>query len=122
METNNRRILIIDHNPKNIELLTDALSKFGFSCVAAGDYQAIDNLLAAPAFDIILIDIAGFDTDIWDRCKTIHKLQIPFLILSSKPSPVLHQHGIRYGARGIVSKPVILKDFVKLINSLINET
>lgn len=122
MEAKGRHILVVEQNQKNAELINNALIKFGFICSSASDYAALDTALAENnSFDIVLMDVTGFDADIWERCKKIHQFNIPLLILSAKPSAALQQHGMRYGARGIVSKPVILKDFVNLIYSLIND-
>jgi DNA-binding response OmpR family regulator len=122
MEDKSRNILVVEHNQKNAELIGNALYKFGFICSSASNYVTLDNALEKnDLFDIVLMDITGFDAEIWERCKKIHQLHIPLLILSAKPSAALQQHGMRYGARGIVSKPVILNDFVKLIYSLIND-
>lgn len=122
METKGHHILVVEQNQKNAELINTALIKFGFICSSTSDYAALDTALAENNFfDIVLMDVTGFDADIWERCKKIHQLNIPLLILSAKPSAALQQHGMKYGARGIVSKPVILKDFVNLIYSLIND-
>jgi DNA-binding response OmpR family regulator len=122
METKRHKILVVEHNEKNADLISKALDKFGFECNPANDYQAVDVALSSSnSYDIILMDISGFDTEIWERCKKIHQLNIPLLIMSAKPSAALQQHGLRYGARGIIAKPVILNDFVKLIYSLIND-
>lgn len=122
MEAKGHNILVVEQNQKNAELISNALFKFGFICNSACDYAALDNALSInDLFDIVLMDITGFDAEIWERCKKIHQLNIPLLILSAKPSAALQQHGMRYGAKGIVTKPVILNDFVKLIYSLIND-
>ncbi|HCE56242.1 MAG TPA: response regulator [Prolixibacteraceae bacterium] len=122
MEIKEYHILVVENNKVNAELISNALQKFGFICSLASDYAALDVALAGnDFFDIVLMDVTGFDADIWERCKKIHQLNIPLLILSAKPSAALQQHGMKYGARGIVSKPVILKDFVNLIYSLIND-
>lgn len=99
-----------------------ALHNFGFTCSKASDYDALDDALKVyDIFDIVLMDITGFDVGIWARCKNIHQQNIPLLILSAKPSAALQQHGMRYGAKGIIKKPVILKDFVNLIYLFIND-
>jgi DNA-binding response OmpR family regulator len=122
MEAKEYKILVVEHNQKNAELISNALFKFDFICSSASDYEALDNALAKnDLFNIVLMDITGFDAEIWERCKKIHQLNLPLLILSAKPSAALQQHGMRYGAKGIVTKPVILNDFVKLIYSLIND-
>lgn len=87
----------------------------------ASDYTALDDALAKKGlFEIVLMDITGFDAQIWERCKKIQEQNIPLLILSVKPNFALQQQGMLYGATGVIGKPVLLKDFVKLIFSLIH--
>jgi len=80
METKNHNILVVEHNQKNAELISNALHKFGFICNSASDYAALDNALKKnDVFDIVLMDITGFDAEIWERCKKIHQMNIPLL-------------------------------------------
>lgn len=114
------QILYIDRNTKNAELLQKALSKFNFAIYHAANYKTIDTVLQSINFDIALMDISGFDSRIWDRCKAIRAQNIPLLILSGQPEGKIQQLGIKNGASGIIAKPLILKDFIQIIQSPIN--
>lgn len=121
MNNTNKHIFFIDKNRNNVEIFCSTLEKYGYVCYSADNYEMIDEYLdTKPQIDIVLMDITGFDLNIWDRCKKIHSLGIPLLILSARPNLRLQQDSIKYGASAIIEKPVILKDFIKLINSIID--
>ena len=121
METKEHNVLMVQRNSKNAELLNNALKKYGLNCFISADYDSLDSYFGKKDFfDIVLMDITGFDVDIWERCKKIQQQNIPLLVLSSRQNTKLQQQVMRFGVSGIMTKPVILRDFVKLIFSLIN--
>ena len=122
METNFKKILIIDKKPKNLELITQILEKDNFECFGAETYEQIDFVLDNQLeLKVAIIDVVGFNEQIWKRCKRIHQRKIPFLVLSSHPNLLLQKESINHGASSLVTKPVLIKEFLKLLNSIINE-
>ncbi len=118
----NKKALLVDKNPVNTDLLGQALEKNHFSCTAANTYARLDEELEnLQEYDIVLMDVAGFDPAIWDRCKKIHFGKTPFLILSVNPGPALQKYSISSGASGVVKKPVILNELLAIVNSMIDD-
>ena len=55
-------ILAVDHNSRNLELLSQFLGREGYQTRTAADLQEFDQALAeADGIELALVDIAGFD-------------------------------------------------------------
>jgi len=69
---------MVQRNSKNAELLNNALIKYSLNCFISADYDSLDSYLGKKDFfDIVLMDITGFDADIWERCKKIQQQNLP---------------------------------------------
>ncbi len=78
-----RLILVVEHNRRNMELLVQFLEKEGYAAQGAVELNGLDEAMGRePPFDLVLLDLAGFDRSVWERCEKLRKLGIPFLIIS----------------------------------------
>jgi DNA-binding response OmpR family regulator len=115
-------ILAVDHNRRNLELLSQFLGREGYQTRAAADLREFDQALAeTDGIDLALVDIAGFDRSIWERCEALRHHKIPFLVLSPRQSAAIQQAGLTHGAHGVLVKPLTVKDLLGLICSLLKE-
>src|SRR5690242_18872754 len=115
------RILVLNHNPRNLQLLAEYLGKEGFQTVAAQDLAQFDQALAdsSTAIGAALVDIAGFDGQIWQRCELLRAAKIPFLVISPRHSAAIQQASLTHGARGVMVKPLVVKELVTLIHGVL---
>jgi DNA-binding response OmpR family regulator len=61
-------ILLINHNARNLQLLSEYLVKEGYQALTASSYEEFDRLLKSRTpMAAALVDIAGFDAQIWKR-------------------------------------------------------
>lgn len=117
----NPGVLIVDRNPVNIKLFVNLLKKHAMMCYGASDYETFDAILDSEnEFVLVLIDLAGFDENIWERCRTIHKKSIPLLIMSGRSDAGFQANMVQSGASGFLQKPINISSLLKLINSLVN--
>jgi DNA-binding response OmpR family regulator len=115
-------ILTVDHNSRNLELLSQFLGREGYQTRMAADLQESDQaLLEADGIDLALVDIAGFDHSVWERCEALRHHKIPFLVLSPRQSAAIQQASLTHGAQGVLVKPLTVKDLLGLICSLLKE-
>jgi DNA-binding response OmpR family regulator len=115
-------ILAVDHNSRNLELLSQFLGREGYQTRTAADLQEFDQAIAeANGIDLALVDIAGFDRSIWERCEALRHHKIPFLVLSPRQSAAIQQASLTHGAHGVLVKPLTVKDLLGLICSLLKE-
>lgn len=115
-------ILAVERNPTNVELLGRYLEDEGYRVIGAASYEEFDEVLKQPEkIDLALIDITGFDRHIWDRSERLRDKEIPFLLISPKQSAALQQESVMRGARGVLIKPLVIRDLLRLIKSLFEE-
>jgi DNA-binding response OmpR family regulator len=115
-------ILAVDRNHRNLELLSQFLGRAGYETRTAATLEEFDRVLAeADGIGLALVDIAGFDRTIWERCEGLRHHKIPFLVLSPRQSAAIQQVSLTHGARGVLIKPLIVKDLLGLIRSLLEE-
>jgi DNA-binding response OmpR family regulator len=115
-------ILAVDRNQRNVELLRQFLGKEGYELLAATTLDEFDRALAeSDDIGLALVDIAGFDRSVWERCEGLRARKVPFLVLSPKQSTALQQTSLTYGARGVLVKPLVVKELQGIIRSLLEE-
>jgi DNA-binding response OmpR family regulator len=115
-------ILAVDRNHRNLELLNQFLGREGYQTRTAATLEEFDEVLGGGNdIGLALVDIAGFDRSIWERCEGLRHHKIPFLVLSPKQSMAIQQASLTHGARGILIKPLIVRELLGLIRSLLEE-
>jgi DNA-binding response OmpR family regulator len=115
-------ILAVDHNHRNLELLSQFLVREGYQTRPAATLEEFDQALAeANGIGLALVDIAGFDRAIWERCEELRHHKIPFLVLSPRQSAAIQQASLTHGARGVLIKPLVVRELLGLIRSLLEE-
>jgi DNA-binding response OmpR family regulator len=115
-------ILAVDHNQRNLELLEQFLGREGYQTRRVATLEEFDAVLAgADDIGLALVDIMGFDRSIWQRCEELRHHKIPFLVLSQKHSAALQQQSLTHGARGVLVKPLVVKELLGLVRSLLEE-
>ena len=113
-------ILTVNHNQQNLHLLTTFLAKEHYTTHAVKSLVEFDLVLTGHSpFCMALIDITGFDAGIWSRCKELHEKNIPFIIISPKQSAAIQQTGLGHGARNVLIKPLVIKELLAVIRSLL---
>jgi DNA-binding response OmpR family regulator len=122
VSTGPRTLLLVGHLPRNLQLLTDFLTKEGYITLTAKNYEEFDQVLnEQKCLDGGLIDIAGFDGQIWTRCEQLRAAKIPFLIFSPRQSATIQQASLSHGARGVMVKPLVAKELITVIQSILGD-
>jgi DNA-binding response OmpR family regulator len=115
-------ILAVNRNQRNLELLRQFLGTAGYQLSPAASPEAFDRALASSeVIGLTLVDIAGFDLRIWDRCEGLRARRIPFLVLSPHQSAALQQTSLSHGAHGVLVKPLVMQELLGLMRSLLEE-
>ena len=112
-------ILAVDRNVRNLELLAQFLGREGHTTLTAANLEDFDRLLVEYEIALALVDVAGFERDIWERCARLQAAQIPFLVVCNQQSAVLRQGGILSGARAVLVKPLVVQELLELIRGLL---
>lgn len=123
-----RRILILDHNPRNIELLSNFLQKENYHTASVTNLtdlrSIIKNGINSQPILMALLDIAGFDASIWDPVEDLRAKGIPFLIISAGRinNSLIQQEATKRGASGILMKPLVAQELLRFITTITNST
>ena len=122
MPTAPRTLLLVSRMPRNLQLLADFLKKEGYATLTAINYEEFDQALAQQQkISGSLIDIAGFDAQIWTRCDHLRTEKIPYVIFSPKQSAAVQQASISHGARGVIAKPLVVKELLGIIHTILED-
>lgn len=117
-------ILLVSHLPRNLQLLAEFLEKEGYTTLSASSYGEFDRLLDQRLDQRLpihgaLVDIAGFNADIWMRCERLRAASIPFLVVSPQQSAAIQRAGLAHGARSVMVKPLVVKELISVIKSIL---
>jgi two-component system response regulator AtoC len=108
--SNPARILIVDDEPFNVDLLEQELEDQGYDTLAAADGEAALALLDDETPDLILLDwmMPGLDgLDVLKRLKDEPRWsRIPVIMLTARTSTEDKVRGLDAGADDYVTKPI----------------
>jgi DNA-binding response OmpR family regulator len=114
------KILTLDHNQRNLELLGKFLGKEGYTIIPVSTLEAIEEILKnTEGIGIALVDISGFDRRIWEYCERLANQDVPLLVISSQQVAGIQQESLSHGAQGVLFKPLVVKELSSVIRSLI---
>jgi DNA-binding response OmpR family regulator len=115
-------VLLVVSDRSNLELLSQQLDHEGYATLAATSLEELDRAIRGkvqPAFS--LIDVAGFGDDIWDRCEALAKSGTPFVVIAPRRSPALQRESMKYGASGLLTRPLDLKNLMECIHIVLGD-
>lgn len=114
------KVLTIDRNQRNLELLGQFLDKEGLETQVASTLEEIEQILEhTENIGIALVDISGFDRSIWGYCERLSTQGVPLLIISPQQVAGIRQESLLHGAQGVLFKPLVVKELTTVIRSLI---
>jgi len=116
-------VLIVDRNPRNLQLLMQVLDGNGFQTTGVPDLAQFDAVIAQPGTIVLaLVDVDGFDAAIWERCRQLHERHIEVLLVVERHAiPFVQVHGAHCGARTVLPKPLSPKLLARMVRDLIEE-
>ena len=105
-----QKILVVDDNPKNIQVIANILTNAHYSVGYATDgYLAINTLENANDYDLVLMDIDMPVMNGLEACRQIRKneklLNIPVIFLTAFTDTEKILSGFEAGAQDYVTKP-----------------
>ncbi|MEZ4525369.1 MAG: hybrid sensor histidine kinase/response regulator [Desulfobacterales bacterium] len=121
MDNTKFRILIVDDNPKNIQVVGNLLSQEGYpSAFALSGTQALE-ICRQDRFDLILLDIMMPGMDGFEVCEYLKKQDetkdIPIIFLTAKADTDSMVKGFDLGAYDYVTKPFIGRELLARVRT-----
>jgi DNA-binding response OmpR family regulator len=121
--TTNKEILVVDDEPKILEVITSFLTNKGYTVYAADNGQkALDifkkNKISLIVLDLMLPDISGEDI-----CAQLRKTsRIPIIMLTAKTQENDLLNGLMIGADDYITKPFSLKELYARIETILRRS
>jgi signal transduction histidine kinase len=116
-------VLVVDDDPRNIELLTHVLEPQGFSVVAAEDSEDGLALAHVELPDVILLDVLMPRLDGYEVCRRLKAdpatLFIPVVLITALRGARERSRGAEAGADEFISKPFDSIELVTRVKSLV---
>lgn len=116
MDSTRSLILIADSSGSNLEVLSQHLQQAGYDTVTAASLEELDRAIRESGqIALALVDISGFNQDIWQRCQVLSKAKTPCIVISPRRSPAVQRRGMEHGVRGLLVRPL---DFASLLEHI----
>jgi CheY-like chemotaxis protein len=115
------KILLVEDNAENRDMLGRRLSRAGFAVCFATDGPAGIRLAASELPDLILMDIALGDMDGWEATRSLKSnpktAAIPIIALTAHALSTDRKKSIEVGCAEYDTKPVDLERLLRKINT-----
>jgi len=102
-------VLIVDDNPKNLQILGSMLTEEGYEVEFASNGLIALEWIDERSFDLVLLDVMMPGIDGFEVCKKIRKQEhldnLPVLFLTAKTDKESTVKGFKLGAQDYIAKP-----------------
>ena len=118
-----RRILVVDDDPKSRKLLADLLGFERHSIVTAGTGAEALACVAAERLDLILLDVMMPDMSGYDVCRALRADSaagmLPIVLVTALDQREERLRGLGAGADDFISKPIDPPELLARVRSLL---
>ena len=118
------RILVIEDNPDNYDLVRFVLERSGHEISPAIDGREGLDRAAELTPDLILLDLAIPEIDGWEVARQLKDADatkaIPLVALTAHTLPGDRRRALEAGCDGYISKPIDVKTFANVISHYLN--
>jgi two-component system alkaline phosphatase synthesis response regulator PhoP len=115
-----KKILIIDDEPKIVEICSDYLRAAGFDILAAGDGLQGLALARSQKPDLIILDLMLPGMDGLDLCRSLqHESNVPIIMLTARIEETDKLIGLEVGADDYMTKPFSPRELVARVRTVL---
>jgi DNA-binding response OmpR family regulator len=108
-----KKILVVDDEPKIVQLVRDYLERAGFRVLTAATGKAALALAHSERPDLIILDLGLPEMDGLDVTRTLRKdSNVPILMLTARSEETDKLVGLELGADDYITKPFSPKELV----------
>ncbi|MFD0048172.1 response regulator transcription factor [Actinomycetes bacterium NPDC127524] len=116
-------VLLVDDEPKMLELLTLYLSPHGYRCIKSSSATEALDSLERTNIDVILLDVMMPETDGWETCKKIREISnVPIIMLTARSDKNEIVKGLKLGADDYVAKPFDEEELLARMEAVLRRT
>ncbi len=119
----NETILVVDDEPKIVQLARDYLEKSGFKVLTSGDGQQALAITRQEHPDLIVLDLMLPGMDGLDVCRAIRReSDVPIIMLTARAEETDQLIGLELGADDYITKPFSPRALVARVRALLRRT
>jgi len=119
----NETILVVDDEPKIVQLARDYLEKSGFKVLTSGDGQQALAITRQERPDLIVLDLMLPGMDGLDVCRAIRReSDVPIIMLTARAEETDQLIGLELGADDYITKPFSPRALVARVRALLRRT
>ena len=118
-----KKILVVEDEPKIIQLTQDYLENAGFSVMSANDGERAMTLIQVEQPDLVVLDLGLPGMDGLDVCRLIRKKSnLPIIMLTARDDEADKLVGLELGADDYITKPFSPKELVARVRSVLRRS
>src|SRR5690242_1033112 len=110
MNSRPERLLVVDDNEMNRDMLARRLARKGYEVIVAENAHDLQNLIEKTEFDLVLLDIEMPGVSGLDALSAIRKkyspIQLPIIMVTARSHSEDIVNGLQLGANDYITKPV----------------
>lgn len=115
-----KTILVVDDEPKIIQISRDYLESAGFSVLSAGDGKAALAVARAEKPDLVILDLGLPEMDGLDVTRALRKnSNVPIIMLTARDEETDKLIGLELGADDYITKPFSPKELVARVRAVL---
>ena len=123
MNENRQKILIVDDEPKTIEVVKSFLESKGYSVFGAEDTERAFEIFGEEKINLILLDLMLPGMTGEEFCAVIRKRSyIPIIMLTAKVEENDMLNGLALGADDYITKPFSLKTLLARVEAALRRS
>jgi two-component system alkaline phosphatase synthesis response regulator PhoP len=123
MPTQTKTILVVDDEPKIVQIARDFLEHAGFAVLSANDGQTAVALARSAHPDLVVLDLGLPDLDGLDVTRALRKeSDVPIIMLTARSEETDRIVGFELGADDYISKPFSPKELVVRVRAVLRRT
>ena len=115
------KILVVDDQPINVQLLKSKLEREGLEVIAASTGIEAINLVNEEWPDLILLEMIMPDMDGIELCQRLQSREetrsIPVIFITARPTKEIKLEGLRVGAVDYITKPIDLDEVLARVQT-----
>jgi DNA-binding response OmpR family regulator len=118
-----KKVLVVDDEPKIVQLARDYLEHAGFAVVIAHDGKAALATARAQAPDLIVLDLGLPELDGLDVARTLRaESNVPIVMLTGRSEESDKLVGLELGADDYITKPFSPKELVARVRAVLRRS
>lgn len=123
MDPTNKKILVVDDEPKIIEVIKSFLESKGFLVLSADNGKKAIEIFERETISLVLLDLMLPEISGEEVCRTLRtKSKVPIIMLTAKVSENDILNGFGIGADDYITKPFRLSTLYARVEAVLRRT